>query len=1472
MPELQSSPAPGERLVRFVGDRVAFALRPAEGEPCPPGWRAFLRTNLGRADALREEIITAVEAGKPSSLASWRDIPLAWTDGAWRVTLPLAEVGWFEAKAYAVDPHGWQHWPPGDNLGLAVQPAWTRSGNTIYCAFTRMFGRGQEAATTTPSPLDAQLRQLDEKGYSVIPPSGTFRDLARELPHIFDRLGCRILHLLPVHPTPTTFARFGRFGSPYACQDLLAIDPALVEFDQKTTGLDQFRELARAVHAREGRLFLDIVINHTGWGSTLWENRPDWFERLEDGRFKSPGAWGNTWEDLVELRHDHPGLRRYIADALLEWCRRGVDGFRCDAGYMVPLEVWRYIVARVRQEFPDTVFLLEGLGGSWEATETLLTRGNLQWAYSELFQNYSGAQVAWYLDYALARSRDRGLYVHYSETHDNARLGAKGRAWSLLRNRLCALTSVSGGFGFTCGVEWLAAEQVNVHSRRGLAWGNEQHLIPELGALNRLLASHPCFFDGAQLTRLSGNEDPVFALLRRSGEGQDAVLVLVNTDPDHERECTLEVAPLAGAGLAPATGQEVSLIDLLGQTGPEIHCGGRQGLRFRLGPGAAYCLATQRQPSGVSGTTYSHRRALEAFALQALGRVLPVEALGDLDLPALADHVERDVAGFLAAIPRLRNRADAAALGRELFRGSEGYPAVIRWEAADVRRVTPWPGEHWLLVEDPARFRVTLRRSGRALPEHAVSVRAGNRHVAAFWADNTATGEATLEIERYGDGTQHIRGSLRSLNGAAETGPPAGRFPEIVLLTNGCGGMARLPADFGGVRSKYDCLLGANLHPRVPVDRHVLAKRARVWVNADGFLSPLNADTLAALEAGPPARWRFRAPAGDGRTAEIDLEAAMVPGGNTTVLRLSRPRKHARTSRDLPPDADVRLTVRIDIEDRSFHQETKHNSGADRHFRTHTARLPKAAGFQFRPAADRQLRVWTDHGKFHPEAEWCFNIPHPVEQTRGQEGHGDAYSPGWFEIAMPGGAAATMVICADPTAPSADAIAAALASPDDAAIPDAQASAETAAQFRPATAGPAPDDRFDAALRRACEAFVVGRDGGKTVVAGYPWFLDWGRDTLICARGLLAGGWRREVLEILKVFGRFEEGGTLPNAIHGDNAANRETSDAPLWYGLVCEEYADGPGDALYRTCVEAGGRTVGEVLRSIACGYLRGTTNGIRVDPASGLVWSPSHFTWMDTNHPAGTPREGYPVEIQALWIRLLRQLARLEAAPLEEPWSVLAERAGASFASLFWLETKGWPADVLLAPPGRAAADATPSDALRSNCLLAVALGLFAGAPARRTVEAARRWLVTPGALRSLAPLRVSPPLPVTGPSGALLNHPDEPYWGRYEGDEDTRRKPAYHNGTAWTWTFPGFCEALVQAWGNEPPAVAAARAYLAGMDRLLAEGCAGQLPEIVDGDAPHAQRGCDAQAWGVTEALRVWRRLADAQAVSEGETAAE
>jgi starch synthase (maltosyl-transferring) len=1438
----QMNPRPGQSLLRYVGDQIRFTLRWGDGQHLPTGYRAFLRANLGRAQRVREEIISSYTEKIPSAGASWRDIAMRSGQAEWSIDLPLSEVGYFKAKAYALSLEGRQFWPEGRDVGISVHPNAYRTSNTIYCAFVRMFGDTKTASATVNETLEAQFSKLDKQGYTVIPPSGKLRDLIRQLPHIIGTLGCRIIHLLPVNPTPTTAARFGRFGSPYASQDLTAIDPALVEFDRRTTGIDQFRELTYAAHLRGAKVFLDIVTNHTGWGSTLQENHPEWFLRDAEGKFVSPGAWGVVWEDLVELDHRNPASWEYLATVFLTWCRRGVDGFRCDAGYKVPMAAWRYITARVRQEYPETVFLLEGLGGSWEATEHLLTEGGMQWAYSELFQNYTGPQVASYLEYAHRQSERAGLYVHYSETHDNDRLAKGGRAWSLLRNRICGLTSVGGGFGFTCGVEWLAQERVNVHSSRGMNWGSSANIVSELGAINQLLKEHPCFFDHARLTRLSPAHSSVYALRRDSEEGADRVLVLINTDAKNSHSIVLEPGTLS---------EPVS--DLLGQSDLNIKFGESGGFSCTLLPGACLCLASAPKPKGLAGEAYRQARACAAFGLQALSCILSCEQMGAFSWRALAERVRQDPAKFLAALMRLSHeQAGGDLVGAiDLAWKGESFPQVVNWRAADRRRITLVPPQHWLLVFDDHPFRASLTRGGRQTPRHEHAIRVSKGWVACF-RPLEAMGDATLLVERYTTAQQHLQGKIRFLSGQPDlSGLQAARgtrgFPDeasMVLLTNGRGGMARINIDPGRVRSKYDCLLGANLHPDTPVDRHVLAKRCRVWVNADGFITPLDLSNVASFDPGPPAHWCFAANAGDGRTVEVHQHADMLEGRNTTILRFTRLDTPPARGTDLPDESDVRLTVRVDLEDRNFHCETKRDDGAEHHFSTHSRPLAGKAGFEFTPAEDRKLRVFASAGQYHHQIEWSVNIPHPFEQTRGQIDSGDAYSPGWFDLPLPKGASVTLVLDAEGEGP------------EPAEVKEFISRRSAINSRVMGLFDPGETDTFGRRLTLAASAFLVRRGTGNTVIAGYPWFLDWGRDTLICARGFLAAGFVEEVTRLLTTYAELEQEGTLPNNIFGNDSSNRDTSDAPLWFGLVCEEAAARSSSSLYDLPVNGRG-SIRDVLLSIGRNYASGTPNGIHLDHQSGLVWSPSHFTWMDTSHPAGTPREGYPVEIQVLWIRLLRQLARIDSAKAQH-WQELAARAEAAFGKLFWLEEKGYLADALLAASGIGAGSATVDTSLRSNLLLAVALKVIEGNRARRCVQAALDHLVVPGALRSLAPLPVAPPLPIFGRDGQLLNDPIHPYRGRYEGDEDTARKPAYHNGTAWTWTFPAFCEALALAWDCHPTAVSAARAYLSSMDRLLAESCVGQLPEIVDGDAPHIQRGCDAQAWGATEALRVWKWL--------------
>jgi len=1435
------TPAPGERLVRFVGDRIEFRLAPASGGPLPPGWQAFLRTNLGRAAIRRQEIIRAQSGRLALAHSAWRDIPMQVEKGEWRREITLTETGYFRAKAYVTDEHGRQLWPEGPDAGVSIHPDSYRTANTLYCAFVRMFGPTRTATSTKNPTLEEQLSELDKRGYTVIPPSGKLRDLIKHLPHIIETLGCRIVQLLPVSPTPTVYARMGRFGSPYASQDLTAIDPALVEFDRRTTGVDQFRELTYAAHSQGGRIFLDLVTNHTGWGARLQETHPEWYLRAPDGSFVSPGAWGVTWEDLAELDHRNPELWENLADVFLVWCRRGVDGFRCDAGYKIPVNAWKYITARVLDEYPETIFLLEGLGGSWEATENLLTEGGMQWAYSELFQNYSGHDVASYLDYALRQSARVGIYAHYSETHDNARLAQRGRGWSLMRNQLCALTSVGGAYGFTCGTEWLATEKLEVHQSRGLAWGNPENLLTELGRLNRLLSDHPCFLDGATLTRLSGDDSPVYALSRVSADGLDRVLVLVNTDAEKPQPFELSESLFRELG-KPS-------FDLL--TNRPI---ARDLQRLSLAPGESLCLSPSAVPAGLSGNQYRIARAQAAWAVTCVSQTRPSEEIGPFDWRELARRVEAGPQQFLSALAILNPqllRSDLVAAIDEA-KSASPFPNVVTWELIDARRITPVPPGHWLLISDlsPFRARVVTSEASR----HLESISCGLTHIVSF-APNQFRGDARLLLERYSEEQSNVEAGLRFLGSEPDIRellqldvngrpPELSRETGLVLLTNGIGGMARMQVNLGEVKSKYDCALAANLHPTVPVDRQVFVKRVRAWVLADGFISRLNQESLLSFVPGPPAKWRFVASAGDGQAVEIDLTADMLPERNTTVFRFTRPSKSPGFGKDLAPDARVSLTVRFDIEDRNFHTETQRNSGAEFHFSSNSHRLLGRPGFEFTPAPDRQLRVFADSGQYQHEAEWSTGLFHAVEASRGQPDHGDAYSPGWFDLPMPANSAVTLTCTADRQDPSGEQVA---------RFDDRRSDLNALAISR---ANLPSGDAFGRQLVLAVQAYVVRRDQGKTIIAGYPWFLDWGRDSLICGRGLISAGMIKEVRDLLVTFGRFAERGTIPNIIHGEDVSNRDTSDAPLWYGVVCEELAAAAGEDIYTERVDSRGRTVRQVLTEIAHGYLSETPNGIRVDPDSALVWSPSHFTWMDTNYPAGTPREGYPIEIQVLWIRLLRQLARLQ--PEERRWQELAERAEKSLQDYFWMEAAGYFSDLLSAPGGKPAREAAVDDALRSNALFAISLGLVTGERAQRHVLAAQKYLVIPGALRSLAPLPVVRELRISSASGRLLNNPVEPYAGRYEGDEDTSRKPAYHNGTAWLWTFPSFCEAMVRAWDYRPAAIAAARAYLGSLDRPLREGCVGQLPEIMDGDAPHTQRGCDAQSWSVTEALRVWKLL--------------
>ncbi|MBL7076534.1 MAG: glycogen debranching enzyme N-terminal domain-containing protein [Kiritimatiellae bacterium] len=1397
------TPRPGSRFRRFRGDTITFTLTCRSG--CEGS--AFLRTNIGWAAVRRQAIVSFVEKQTPVLDRDWHDVPMRQVGPSqWEVSLGLCEVGRFEAKPYLLPGPGqvpvWDH---GDNVVIKVEPADTVCANSIYSAFVRQFGPNRVSGAVSEEQSQA-AEELDKAGFTVIPRSGTFRDLIAELDHIIGTLGFRTLHLLPVHPVPTTYARMGRFGSPFAPLDFMDVDPAFAEFDRRTTPLEQYIELIDAIHARGGRLLMDIPANHTGWASHLQNEHPEWFARHRDSSFRSPGAWGVTWEDLSELDYGAgQPLWEAIADVFLRWCRFGVDGFRCDAGYMVPHDVWCYVISKVRAQFPDTIFLLEGLGGPRALTEQLLDGANMNWAYSELFQSTSSRQVETEVMGGARMADTRGLMVHYAETHDNTRMAASSPAYSRMRTALTALTSTEGAFGITAGVEWYATERVDVHGAPSLNWGSDANQVAEVARLNQLLATHPAFGPGTEFQWIGQHATHAVAVLRKSGAGE-GVLVLANLDCHHPQTVRW-----------PRTSFELNegVADLLtGDLGAATEEGDQYSVT--LEPAAVLCLGCEAEGLDHTGEPPAVRRQrARAAVLELQTAVAGCGDVGGLDLESETERYLVDPAAYWRALsPR-------------------GTFALTSWQwPQDLSRDVMWPDGHALLVQCAHPFQVDLEEGG-AVTCRARSFGVGEDHVVLVPPRRAPDGETAI---RHGvlhlcvhdpAGTRRGEDTLLLL-------PSVGRDPEVsvsgaaaldrhcyALCTNGRGAMAQVRDAWGELESQYDALLAGNCHPDYPVDRQVMLTRCRVWVVYQGYYQELGRTCLRTFGQQPDGevQWRFDVPVGRGKVVTLDVALRMLRGENAVQLAFARVSDGADEN-TLPATESVRLVLRPDVEDRINHGKTKAFTGPEAHWPRGVE--PTREGFLFRPDRERALRVAVTEGEFHWEAEWTYMVHHPHEADRGLDAATDLFSPGYMTCELAGGD--KTVLSAFIEGPKESRYA-----PVDLAAPD---SSDTSSLL--------------AVLRRAMDAYVVRRDDSLTVIAGYPWFLDWGRDTLICLRGMIAAGMHAECRDILRQFARFEKQGTLPNMIRGGDDSNRDTSDAPLWFVVSCEDLLDA-GDATLLD-MDCDGRSLRDVIRSIVTHYREGTPNGIKMDADSGLVFSPSHYTWMDTNQPAGTPREGYPVEIQALWYRALSFLARIDD---DAAASELAALVQASIGSHYVRDDGTGLSDCLHGAPGMPAAQAVADDHVRSNQLLALTLGAVTDSGVCTAILHACEQLLVPGAIRSLADRPVTHALPVRR-DGELLNDPLHPYQGQYRGDEDTRRKPAYHNGTAWTWPFPSYCEALVRIHG--PAARDSALALLRSSEVLLNRGCLGQIPEILDGDAPHTDRGCGAQAWGVTELYRV------------------
>ncbi len=1400
-----------ERSVFQAGSLITFRL---ELKNAPPG-AGRLRTTIGNAAALRCEMIDWTEKGRALEGAAWHDLPMpAVADGVFELTLPLLEVGVFEAKCCFVPADGSAIlWPGGGNFRIKVESAANVAGNTIYCAFVRQFGPDCAAPHAVPCARET-LEALDRAGYTVIPPSGTFRALIGRLDHIFQDLGCRILQLLPIHPAPTVYGRMGRYGSPFATLDYFAVDPALAEFDRNATVLEQFVELLDAVHARRGRIFLDIPVNHTGWGARLQNEHPEYFVRHPDGRFESPGAWGVVWEDLCRLNYAEPEVHRLMAEVFLYWCRIGVDGFRCDAGYMLPQAAWQYIVSRVRQEYPDTVFLLEGLGGRLEVQEKLLGEAGLDWAYSELFQNYTRDEITRYLPYTEQCAKRFGTLVNFAETHDNERLASKSRGYAAMRCALTALLAENGAFGFANGVEFFASERIDVHGAGTLDWGRSPNLVSWLRHLTTLLAVHPAFAAGSRVRLIQRGPGNLVVGYREASTGE-SVLVLANLDCERTARAHWPVAicgdPCGGDWMDLLSGERLTLE----REGEEAV--------WPLAPGECRCLSREKtdwdkvaaglSSQGEPAVVLTQRAAQLGYRIRHFFRTDPLAG------GAPAESLRRNPYEFAAA-----------AAGSDLS-------GVVRFRIGrDERRlVMVCPGE-LLLLEGEEPFRVLLT-DGRRTWDRADSLPlADGKGEFAFLfppeAPETAR-ELTVELVVYQNErtARRVCGRILQLPPGEEvrwrfrfSGNAVRSEDVCAFAANRRGGMTLMRAAWGKLESKYDAVLAANGKSPYPVDRRVMFSRCRAWLVSEDYSQEIDAAALTGFSGGDNrAEWRFNIPSGQGRMTALRIVMEGAWDRDAVRLIFRRPPESAGME-TVPP---VTLILRPDLEDRPNHQVTKAFTGPETRFPAAVA--PMTDGFRFAPEPGRALLLQVPGANYVTEPEWHYMVNLSQEEYYGLEHQTDLFSPGYFRFTLAAGESRTLF--------------AAVTEEDETAI------SESSCRWPD---GDSVDDEPRTprtALREALRPFVVRRDDLHTVIAGYPWFLDWGRDTLIALRGLIRGGWRKEAREILRQFASFEEGGTIPNVIHGGEVGNRDTSDAPLWLFTAVRDYVDCFNDQEF-LAADCGGRTLFQVLESIIAHYRTGTANGIGVDPASGLVFSPSHFTWMDTNFPAGTPREGYPIEIQALWIAALRFLGRRNPGYLAE-----AKQAEDALERLFFRSDLNRFADCLHASAGTAAAAAVPDDHVRPNQLLALTLGAVTVRERQLAILESAAELLVPGAIRSLSDRPVTYLLPVVR-DGQLLNDPAHPYRGVYCGPEDTSRKVSYHNGTAWGWLFPSYCEGLYLVGGEMVRH--RALALLGGSVYAADRGIPGMLPEVMDGDFPHRSGGCPAQAWSVTEAFRVYDLL--------------
>jgi predicted glycogen debranching enzyme len=625
------------------------------------------------------------------------------------------------------------------------------------------------------------------------------------------------------------------------------------------------------------------------------------------------------------------------------------------------------------------------------------------------------------------------------------------------------------------------------------------------------------------------------------------------------------------------------------------------------------------------------------------------------------------------------------------------------------------------------------------------------------------------------------------------------------LEADGLGGFAS--GTTSGVRTRrYHALLLCAARP--PEDRFVLINGLDAFVEAGAARHALSSHAYAPDVTAPDGETRitdFRDEPWPTWTFALSPELEIVQeiftprGFQATVV----------TWRIIGSARGATLAVRPFLSGRNYHALHRENPA-----------------FRFDPEPRASTLVWhtysgvpaisvSTNGRYEHEPDWYRQFLYEEERARGLDYLEDLATPGTFrfDLARP----AVMILAAEGTTGR--------------RIPDS-ADPESAANDL-ADAERTRRSAFSSRLHRSADVFLVNCRGGKTIVAGYPWFTDWGRDTFIALRGLcLSTGRLDAARDILVRWSSLLSQGMLPNRFpEGGDTPAYNSVDASLWFVVAVNDYLTAAAShaSAHRLALAA---AVEEILTA----YSRGTRYRIGAD-SDGLLTCGEpgvQLTWMDAKvgDEVVTPRIGKPVEVQALWINALLIGAEL-SGPQASRWRKNAQLAQRTFRDRFWNQARSCLYDVVDVDHRAGTVD----DSLRPNQIFAVG-GLpfpaLEGDDARAVVDRCEKHLLTPMGLRSLAP----------GERG---------YRGRYEGDVSARDH-AYHQGTVWPWLMGPFVEAWIRVHGSTKDARKEARGrFVSPLLRHLDEAGLGHVSEIADGDAPHTPRGCPFQAWSLGELIR-------------------